>query len=50
MGKTTIIGEANVVALITPMKDGMILLEQVFPVEDIREVRLKLKIQFKWIS
>ena len=32
------IGEANAMSLVTPMEDGMILLEQVFPLEATREV------------
>ena len=38
VGQTTIIGEANAVALITPMEDGMILSMQVVPLEATKEV------------
>ena len=39
VGKTTIIGEANAMALIAPMEDGMILSEQVISLKATREVK-----------
>ena len=41
VGKTTMIGEVNAVVLITPVEDGMILSEQVNPLEATREVEEK---------